>query len=91
MKYLDFVKRVAVNANVSQRVAKEVVDSAMSIIKDALKSNDEVVLNGVGKLVTKVRSARTGINPATKQRVEIPQTKTAVFKASKELKDILNA
>lgn len=90
MKYSDFVKRVAIEAGVSQRVAKASLDASLQVIKDTVKANDEVVLNGVGKFVRKVRPARTGINPATKEKVEIPETASVSFKVSKEFRDHLN-
>ena len=90
MKYSDLVKLTAVKAGVSQASAQVVVDSCMSAIKETLVSEGEVILNGVGKLTKKVRSARTGINPATKQKVVIPEAKTVAFKVAKELKDTIN-
>lgn len=90
MKYSDFVKKVAAEAGVTQSTAKATLDAAMLIIKDAVKSKDEVVLNGVGKFCRKVRPARTGINPATKEKVEIPETVVAAFKMSKDFREHLN-
>ena len=74
MKYSDLVKHAAAKACVTQSVAKASLDAVLQVIKDTVKSDDEVVLNGVGKFVRKVRPARTGINPATKEKVEIPET-----------------
>lgn len=91
MKYSDFVKKVAAEAGVPQGTTKSVMDAAMGIIKDAIKSKDEVVLNGVGKICRKVRPARTGINPATKEKVEIPETVVAAFKMSKDFREHLNS
>lgn len=90
MKYSDFVKQTAARAGVSQSVAKATLDEAMKLLRGTVKSGEEVVLNGVGKFSKKVRSARVGINPATKERVEIPQTNTVTFKVAKEFKDSLN-
>lgn len=91
MKYLDFVKKVAAEAGVSQSTAKATMDAAMLVIKDSVKSKDEVVLNGVGKICRKIRPARTGINPATKAKVEIPETVVAAFKMSKDFREHLNS
>lgn len=90
MKYSDLVKQVAVKAGVTQSVAKASLDAALQVIKDTVKSGDEVVLRGVGKFVHRVRPARTGINPATKEKVEIPKTIVAAFKVSKEFCNYLN-
>ena len=90
MKYSDLVKQAAVKAGVTQSVAKASLDAALQVIKDTVKSDDEVVLNGVGKFVHKVRPARTGVNPATKEKVEIPETVIAAFKMSKDFREHLN-
>ena len=90
MKCSDLVKQVAAKAGVTQSVAKASLDAALQVIKDTVKSDDEVVLNGVGKFVRKVRPARTGINPATKEKVEIPETVVVAFKVSKEFRNYLN-
>ena len=91
MKCSDLVKQVAAKAGVTQSVAKASLDAALQVIKDTVKSDDEVVLNGVGKFVRKVRPARTGINPATKAKVEIPETVVATFKMSKDFREHLNS
>lgn len=90
MKYSDLVKASAAKAGATQSEAKAVIDACMATIKETLASEGEVVLNGVGKLTKKVRSARTGINPATKQKVVIPETNIVAFKVAKELKDFIN-
>lgn len=90
MKYSDLVKQTAAKAGVTQSVAKASLDAALQIIKDTLKSDDEVALKGVGKFTRKVRHARVGINPATKDKVEIPETVVATFKVSKEFRNYLN-
>ena len=42
---------------------------------------------GFGKFSISERAARTGINPATKEKIEIAASKSVKFKASKALKD----
>lgn len=91
MKYSDFVKVVAHEANLSQSVAKRAIDAANLVIKDAVKSGDEVVLHGLGKFVKKHRDERTGINPTTKEKITIPATDSVVFKVAKEFKEHLNS
>ena len=90
MKYSDLVRQTAAKAGVTQSVAKASLDAALQVVKDTVKSDDEVVLNGVGKFVRKVRPARTGINPATKEKVEIPETVVVSFRVSKEFRNYLN-
>ena len=51
---------------------------------------DKVQLVGFGTFEVRERAARTGINPQTKQTIEIAASKNPVFKAGKALKDIVN-
>lgn len=91
MKYSDFIKMVADQASCSQTDTKRVLDKVVKVIKGVVKSGDEVNLNGLGKFAKKTRPARVGINPATKEKVNIPETEAVAFKASKEFKDFLNS
>ena len=52
-----------------------------------LKAGDKIQLVGFGTFEVRERAARTGINPQTKQTIEIAASKTPVFKAGKALKD----
>jgi DNA-binding protein HU-beta len=46
-------------------------------------------LVGFGTFEVRNRSARTGLNPQTKQAIKIPATKVPAFKAGKSLKDVV--
>ena len=46
-------------------------------------------LVGFGSFEVKSRAARTGRNPKTMETIQIPASKTPVFKAGKALKDIV--
>lgn len=90
MKYSDLVKCVAAETGLSQADTKCTLDRALRVIQREVGAGNEVTLNGVGKFCKKVRSARMGINPATKERVAIPESTTVAFKVAKEFKDSLN-
>ena len=51
----------------------------------ALKKGDKVSLVVFGTFEVRTRSARTGINPATKEKITIPAKKVVKFKAGAEL------
>ena len=55
--------------------------------KDALAEGDKVSLIGFGTFSVKTRAARTGLNPRTKETIEIPESKVPAFKAGSALKD----
>lgn len=51
------------------------------------KSSGEFTLPGLGKLVKKNRSARTGRNPATGETIQIPAKTVVKFRVAKAAKD----
>lgn len=55
-----------------------------------LSAGGEITLKGLGKLKATTRAARSGHNPATGEKVQIPAKAAAKFAASKELKTVLN-
>lgn len=81
------VELVAEKTGVTKKAAGETLEVVLEAITEALKSGSKVDLSGFGKFEVKVRNARTGINPATKETIEIPETKVPSFKAAKALKE----
>ena len=62
----------------------------MKAIKDALVDGDKIALVGFGTFSVSERPAREGINPATKEKIQIAAKKVVKFKAGAELADALN-
>ncbi|MCR5744079.1 MAG: HU family DNA-binding protein [Lachnospiraceae bacterium] len=71
--------------------AQKVVDALLEVVVDELKAGNKVTLNGVGILEAVKKPARTGRNPRTGETTQIAASVAAKFKASKALKDALNA
>lgn len=63
------------------------VETILDIIKDNLKKGEEVSLSGFGVFKVSKRAARTGVNPRTGEKIQIPAMKVPKFKAGKTLKD----
>ena len=89
MNKTDLVKKIAEGAGISQAEAKKALDATIAAVKDALAKNDKVALVGFGTFSVAERPAHEGINPATKQKIQIPAKKVARFKAGAELADAL--
>ena len=53
----------------------------------AQAGRDQVQITGFGKFYVQQRDARQGINPQTKQRINIPASKVPKFTAGNALKD----
>ena len=65
--------------------AKNALDATLTSIADALKNDDKVALVGFGTFSVTEKAARTGINPRTKEKIEIPARKVVKFKAGADL------
>lgn len=83
----ELVASVAEKAEISKKDAEAAVKAVTEVITEALAEGDKVALVGFGTFSVKERAARTGINPRTKETVEIPAAKVPAFKAGSALKD----
>lgn len=64
---------------------KATLEALGEVATEALKNGGEVPFPGLGKLVVVATKARPGINPKTKEAIQIPAGRKAKFKASTEL------
>lgn len=87
MNKTELIAAVAEKTGMSKKDTEAVVGATLCAITDALKAEGKVQLVGFGSFEVKTRAARTGLNPRTKEPVEIAATKVPVFKAGKALKD----
>lgn len=81
------VEVVATKLEMTKKDAAIVVDTVFDTITSSLVDGNKVDISGFGKFEVKTRAARTGINPATKESIEIPASKAPAFKAAKALKE----
>ena len=85
MNKTELVNAIAANAGLKKDDAKKALDATLKAVADALKAGDKVALLGFGTFAVTERPARTGINPATKEKIEIAAKKVIKFKAGAEL------
>ena len=85
MNKAELVAAIAAKAEVSKAEAQKVLDAALDVTADALKNGESVQLVGYATLSGVEKAARKGINPATKQVIDIPAKKAVKFKAGAKL------
>lgn len=90
MNKTELIDKIAAGAGLSKTDAKKALDATVVAIKDALVAGDKVALIGFGTFSVNERPAREGINPATKQKIQIAAKKVAKFKAGADVEDALN-
>ncbi|MDI9519164.1 MAG: HU family DNA-binding protein [Bacillota bacterium] len=81
---------LAEEAGMTKKDAATTLDIVFNTITESLSEGKKVDIAGFGKFEVRERAARTGINPRTKEPLEIPASKVTGFKAAKALKDAVN-
>ena len=85
MNKTELIEKIAAGADLSKADAKKALDATVKAIKDALADGDKIALVGFGTFSVSERPAREGINPATKEKIQIAAKKVVKFKAGAEL------
>jgi DNA-binding protein HU-beta len=63
------------------------IDLIFDTMAEGLGAGEEISIPGFGKFSVITRNARTGLNPQTKQKINIPETRVPKFSAAKALKE----
>lgn len=90
MNKTELIDKIATGAEITKAQAKAALDATTNALKEALIEGDKIQLVGFGTFSVNERPAREGINPATKEKIQIAAKKVAKFKAGAELADALN-
>ena len=90
MNKTELIDKIAASASITKDQAKAALNATTNALKDALIAGDKIQLVGFGTFSVNERPAREGINPATKEKIQIAAKKVAKFKAGAELADALN-
>jgi integration host factor subunit beta len=86
----DLVEQVVRVTELPRKESEAVVETIFESIIGALQGGDRIEIRGFGSFRTRQRRGRTGRNPKTGAKVEVPPKKIPFFKPSKELKDFVN-
>ena len=90
MNKAELVAAVAAKTGATKKTAEASVDAFVSVVKETLKKGEKIQLVGFGSFEVRKRAARKGRNPQTKEEIKIPASKAPVFKAGKQLKELVN-
>ena len=89
MNKSELVYEVTNRLDVTRKEAEDVIDCFLDLIAENLANGDKAVLSGFGTFEIRNRVSRSGVNPRTGERIDIPCQKTPAFKVGKILKDKL--
>ncbi|MBD5185636.1 MAG: HU family DNA-binding protein [Bacteroidales bacterium] len=85
MNKTDLVNAIAEKTNLTKADAKLALDATLETISNAILNDEKVALIGFGTFSVSEKAARTGINPRTKEKIEIPARKVVKFKAGSDM------
>ena len=86
MTQTQLVRKLAESCEVSNKVARQLLDTVAAEAIKEVKKSGVFVVPGLGRLVRVDRKARMGRNPATGEAIKIKASKKVAFRAAKELK-----
>ncbi len=78
---------LAEKSGLAKKDVKNFLDVIAEMAYKEVKKNGEFVLPGFGKMVKAKRKARTGVNPATGAKIQIPAKTVVKFRLAKAAKE----
>lgn len=89
MNKTELINAIAEKADLTKAQAKAALEATINTVCEQLAKGDKVALIGFGTFAVAEKTARKGINPRTKEVIEIPARKAVKFKAGAELNDVV--
>lgn len=83
----DLIEAVAVQLGETKAVASRAVEAVFQSIVDGVQRDQKVAIAGFGTFKKKHRKARKGMNPITRQEIQISPSTTVGFTASDSLRN----
>jgi DNA-binding protein HU-beta len=87
MNKSELINSLSEETTFSKKDVARLLDSLARVVQRALKKGDKVQWAGFGTWWVSRRPKRKGINPATKERMDLPAVNIPRFKAGKNLKE----
>jgi DNA-binding protein HU-beta len=79
------------DAAITKKSVAAIVELTFDLISKSLKAESRFSYPGFGTFNKKERKERTGINPKTKETLQIPATTTVTFKPASSFKESLQS
>lgn len=83
----ELTKRIATEAQLTQKKAAEILETTLDTIRDSLQTGHEVRLVGFGSFKVRRTAARRGINPRDGKPMQVPSKDRVRFSPGKELSE----
>jgi len=91
MNKAELTLELAEKTNLTQKVAKVIVDTIFDGMRDSLIRGERIEIRGFGSFVVRNYGGYKGRNPKTGEIVDVPPKKLPFFKVGKGLKEKVNS
>ena len=87
MNKAELAEEASGTTNLTKKLTQDVIDTVIETIGDTLSRGEKVTLVGFGTFQVASRKARRGVNPRTRESINIPAKKVPKFVPGKILKE----
>lgn len=91
MNKSELIDSLSEETTFSKKDVARVLESLTRIVERTLKKGEKVSITGFGSFWLSNRPARKGINPSTKERINLPAVNVPRFKAGKNLREVVRS
>jgi integration host factor subunit alpha len=89
MTKAEIVNSLFEKVGLPKNEAAGILETVFETIKETLIAGESIKISGFGTFNVRKKGSRVGRNPKTKQEVEITPRRVVTFKASEQLKDVV--
>ena len=86
----DIVEAVYEQTDRNRAEVKNIVESLLGLMKQAVKKDHSLLISGFGKFEAYDKNARKGRNPQNDEAITLPPRKVVVFRLSRKFRVELN-
>lgn len=90
MNKKELIGEVAEITKMKQKEIDEVLKVFVEVVKETLYKDGKITFVGFGTFLVRQRKATTGVNPRTKEKINIPAKRVAKLKFSDVVNSMLN-
>lgn len=83
------ISAISEKTELTKKDIELVIDTFEEVVTKALRNDEKVTLTGFGTFRVSKRAERAGINPQTKEKIQIPAMSIPKFTAGKALKEAI--
>ena len=82
----ELIEAIATASNLSKTDAESALNALIGSVQSAVANGDKVTLPGFGTFAPSARQARSGVNPQTRERIQIAASKSVRFTVGADFK-----